>query len=282
MNEQERAAWLAARRKGISGTDIAAIAGLHPYKDALGVWLEKTGRHEEVVENKAVEWGMRHEPTIAQKCSEVLGLDLEDPGLQKHPEHDWVIGTPDRLTVFEDKPLGIEIKTSRFGDGFGEDGSQIIPGHYLVQLSWYMLVTDIDRWMLVVLIGGSDDRYYWFDRDKKIEQHLFRLGRDFWNNNILEDVPPEPNASSAYAKAIGNMYPQDDGDEIVGDEVCDRHAGSIIEINAEIKGLQAKKTAHANEIKTIMGPATRLVGDGYRALWKTNKRGVRPFKLEAK
>ena len=56
----ERAAWLAERRSGIGGSDIAAILGLSPWKTAVDVWLDKTGQREDdtVGDAEAVRWGV--------------------------------------------------------------------------------------------------------------------------------------------------------------------------------------------------------------------------------
>ena len=49
--EIEREQWLDWRRKGIGGSDVAAIVGLNKYKSALSVFLEKTGQKTDEVDN---------------------------------------------------------------------------------------------------------------------------------------------------------------------------------------------------------------------------------------
>ena len=44
MNDDAKMAWLAARRNGISGTDVAAICGLSKWTTALKLWAWKTGK----------------------------------------------------------------------------------------------------------------------------------------------------------------------------------------------------------------------------------------------
>ena len=39
----DRTEWLAERRKGVTSTDIAAIAGQSPWATALDVYLDKLG-----------------------------------------------------------------------------------------------------------------------------------------------------------------------------------------------------------------------------------------------
>jgi hypothetical protein len=39
----DRASWLAARGKGIGGSDVAAILGLSPWNAPLSLWMKKVG-----------------------------------------------------------------------------------------------------------------------------------------------------------------------------------------------------------------------------------------------
>ena len=59
--------WLAERRKGIGGSDVAAIMGLSAYSTPYQVWLEKTqGIHEDISEKPAVMWGNILEPVVGE------------------------------------------------------------------------------------------------------------------------------------------------------------------------------------------------------------------------
>jgi predicted phage-related endonuclease len=43
-NDGTKAGWLASRRSGISGTDIARVCGMSKWGNAFDVYLEKTRR----------------------------------------------------------------------------------------------------------------------------------------------------------------------------------------------------------------------------------------------
>jgi predicted phage-related endonuclease len=49
--------WLDYRRKGIGGSDIAAICGLSKWEKAIHVYLEKIGEAPETEMSEAAEWG---------------------------------------------------------------------------------------------------------------------------------------------------------------------------------------------------------------------------------
>lgn len=54
-----REEWLDIRQQGIGSSDAAVAVGLSPYKSALSLWLEKTGRKqpEDLSSKEAVLWG---------------------------------------------------------------------------------------------------------------------------------------------------------------------------------------------------------------------------------
>lgn len=54
MNAPDRSEFLARRMAGIGGSDIAAVLGLSPYKTALQLWMEKTGRNTTETEGACV------------------------------------------------------------------------------------------------------------------------------------------------------------------------------------------------------------------------------------
>lgn len=78
-----RLEWLQERKKGIGGSDAAAIIGLNPYMTNIELWEIKTGRREQedVSEKEAVKFGVAAEDPIRK----LFALD--------HPEYE-VISEP--------------------------------------------------------------------------------------------------------------------------------------------------------------------------------------------
>lgn len=72
---QDHQAWLNLRNKGIGGSDAGVIAGVNPWKSPFKLWLEKTGQAEpdDLSDNEAVLWGIKLEPIVAERFTEVTG-----------------------------------------------------------------------------------------------------------------------------------------------------------------------------------------------------------------
>ena len=66
MTNEERTAWLNERRKGIGGSDVAAIIGLSPWTTPLDIYEQKLGIALPSEETEAMYWGTALEPAIRQ------------------------------------------------------------------------------------------------------------------------------------------------------------------------------------------------------------------------
>ena len=71
MNTQvNRDQFLAGRKKGIGGSDVAAILGFSPYKSPYQLWLDKTGRSErKESQNESAHFGNLLEDVVAKEFS---------------------------------------------------------------------------------------------------------------------------------------------------------------------------------------------------------------------
>ena len=69
-----QAEWLAVRRQGIGSSDCAAACGLNPYMSMLELWMIKTGRVKQSIEDESsgvspLYWGKQLEPLVAEYYS---------------------------------------------------------------------------------------------------------------------------------------------------------------------------------------------------------------------
>lgn len=100
MNEQQRAEWLEGRRKGIGGSDVAAVLGLSPYKTPLDVWNDKLGLSEDHEQSEAAYWGTTLEDTVAKEFQKRTGYKIQRVDHQfSDPENQWMICNIDRAII---------------------------------------------------------------------------------------------------------------------------------------------------------------------------------------
>ncbi|WP_400162888.1 YqaJ viral recombinase family protein [Brevibacillus sp. TJ4] len=267
--DMDREMWLQLRRKGIGGSDAAAIAGLSKWKSPVAVYLEKIGQAPlEEAQSEAAHFGTILEDVVAQEFSRRTGLKVKRRyAILQHPDFPFMVANVDRLIIGE--RTGLECKTASEylkGEWEGED----IPAPYLLQCQHYMAVTGYSAWWIAVLIGGNKFVHKKVDRDEEIIQYLIQLESNFWNNHVIPQVPPMMDGSDASTNLLKNMYP-------VGEPASETELP--LEADLLIEQLeQAKKEEKAagnrvaeleNRLKAMLGEYETGVASKYIVTWKT-------------
>jgi predicted phage-related endonuclease len=95
-----RETWLAERRLGIGGSDVASLMGDGKYADSTqyDVWLDKTGRIPEKDPTLAMEMGNDFEDAVAMRFARATGLEIQPQGLLRSRISSVILNSPDRLT----------------------------------------------------------------------------------------------------------------------------------------------------------------------------------------
>jgi putative phage-type endonuclease len=195
----ENAQWLEERRKGIGGSDIAAIMGLSPFKTAYQVYREKRKEVEDWQGNNLTDWGKRMEPAIRQWYSDTTGRSVRLPDkIMYHEKYPFMLASLDGFT--DDRRI-VEIKTARSGKSWGEPGTNQIPDYYAVQCHHYMIVTRFEVADIPVSIAGGSPELYEVPADKEISEIIIEAAAKFWER-VVSGNPPDP---VTYADAVARF-----------------------------------------------------------------------------
>lgn len=148
-----REEWLSERRKGLGGSDAAAILGMNPYRSPLAVYMDKIGIAPEILDNEAIRQGRDLEQYVAERFCEDTGRKVRRCNrILQHPEYPWMLANIDRDVVGED--AGLECKTtSPYNKTPFDQGD--VPAPYYWQCQHYMAVTGAKSWYLAVLVHGK-------------------------------------------------------------------------------------------------------------------------------
>lgn len=268
--EMNREQWLEARRKGIGGSDVSAIAGLNKWKSPVGVYLEKVGQSPlKDTAGEAAYWGNVMEDIVAQEFSIRTGLKVRRrKAILTHPEHEFMFANVDRLII--GKQEGLECKTaSEYLKGDWED--EEIPAAYLLQIQHYMAVTGYKAWHIAVLIGGNKFIHKKIDRDEELISYLIKIEKDFWENHVLKEIPPAFDGSDASVDLLKALYPESDPESEIN---LPKDAETLLEalevIKSDIKESETKKKEYENQIKAFMGTNEKAYSGNRKITWKSN------------
>ena len=264
--------WLALRRTGIGGSDAGAIMGVSPYKGAFSVWADKQGKLPPIEDNEAMRQGRDLEDYVARRFSEASGLKVRhEYGMLRSVEHPCMLADIDRRIIGE--RAGLECKTSR-DITMARYRNGEYPMEYYCQCLHYLAVTGWDCWYLAVLVYGTDLLIYKICRDEVMDdiEALIKAEEAFWDNHMVLDVPPAPDALDSTAAALGSVYPHEDGTTVCADQDADQALTDLAALKAQKRALDRQITERENQIKAAMGEAEMISGTSVSATWRSSER----------
>lgn len=262
------------RRTGIGASEIGAIAGLSPWDDALSVYCRKVGLVEEGArDSSAAHWGLRLEPVVAAAYEEETGIVLTGDGrtTYRHPEHSFVLATPDRIAADGSRLVEIKTANHRQLPFWGESGSGEIPQQYLAQVMWQALATGHRLVDIAVLIDQSDFRRYSVAFDEELAGYLLEIGREFWHESVLPARPPEAALHSSAKRYLDARYPRSNGEMRFASEQAEKYAAALKETRFQKAFIEDEEARLVTALKAEIGDADGLVTSLGEITWKSPK-----------
>jgi len=254
---------LAERRAGITATDIAAIAGMHPFRCALDVALDKRGIAPPEDLGPRVKWGNLLEAPIRADYAERHNVLVTVPGTLTHPRIAHHLSTPDGIVfyvgdVVADRGMEIKTHTVWVRGGYGEPGTDEVPLHELVQCGWNMHVTGLPRWDLVAFIDGLPTDYR-IERDLELEQGLVEVADRFWRDVIIGGNDPDPDGSARYGEHLAKRWPRHVAAKVVTAEQSTVAAiAALKEVRDQLDAVAQNEAALEQAIKVAIGDAEAI------------------------
>lgn len=196
--------WL-KERKGIGGSDSAAIIGENPWKNNVDLWLEKTGqkKQEEISDNPAIVFGNQAEPLIRNLFEydhPEMKVFYEENNLFRNDKYPFAHASLDGWLEDEAGRKGIlEIKTSTISRGSqSEKWRGRVPNNYYCQILHYMMVLEADFAILRAYIRYPYGTFNAQMNEYRVEredvegeiEYLEEKEREFWRYVERRQEPP--------------------------------------------------------------------------------------------
>lgn len=275
ITEQQRQ----ERKLGIGGSDMPIILGLSSYKTPYQLYLEKIADNLEPDEQSEQQyWGHQLEGLIRDEFAKRNNVQVSVPETIIHPDYSFLRGNVDGFITSLNAVLEVKCSNQFMASEWGEDGSDVIPMPYLVQVAHYCAVSNADCAYIAVLIGGNDYREYKYTRDKALEEYIINAAKTFWKC-VQTQTPPEP----INQIDLRLMFPKHDPDKTltINNDVAEQLT-TLAETRFKIKELSQIEDRYKFNIMQFMQDAECLVDESGRPIvsWKSNKRGSRTFLLK--
>jgi len=281
MNQEERQAWLEERRKGMGGTDVAAIMmsgadsseKIGSFENSLfKLWSEKTGLYPtEDIDDAILMRGRVMEKYVCEFYELHLGegCKLWEEGLTWHSTRSRIFGTPDRMVEKDGVRFGMDAKTRRLRRGWGQSGTTDVPLDVEIQMRVYMEIFDTPYWDIATLFGLDDFRVYRIHRDKELGESILDVAEAWWENHVENEVPPDVDATDACKKVLSmmNYRVKDDPPRVATVAEKDLHE-KLLSVKDKIKNLERERREMENILRAKIGTESGIQGV---ATWKLGK-----------
>lgn len=250
--------WLAQRALRLGGSEIAAVIGLSPHESRFSLWHRKLDLIPPVLDNDVMEWGRRLEDAVLTKFrDEHPALTGWHRGSWVHPEHDWMLASPDAVAYSPDGRL--VIVDAKTGTDMGVEWGEQPPVWYVCQLGWYMEVLDADESWIAALLDGRTYREYRIERNREDGALLIREGREFIQSLLNNDRPSIDDHSATY-EVLRTIHPDIDREAQV--EVSAEVAGEYLDSVISLKHAETRLTGAKSALLEVMGDARVALIDG--------------------
>ncbi len=268
-NEINHDEWLEERKKGIGGSDAAAIIGVNKYVSPFEVYAEKVGLKNEEPDNEAMRQARDLEDYVAKRFEEATGKKVRRRNaIFQHPKHNFMLANIDRWIVGEN--AGLECKTTSVLNPVKFSKGEY-PANYYVQCMHYMAVTGAKKWYLAVLILNKAFHVFEIERDEEEINALIEAERQFWEEHVLKQIPPTPDGSESAQQIIKSLYPttERESNVLFGYE---EKIAKYLELDEQIKELTKQQEALKQELQLVMQDAEIGHAQGYIVEWKAQTR----------
>ena len=276
MDYQE---WLEVRKQGIGSSDAATACGLNPYTSMLELWLTKTGRVQQNINDDSsgiapLYWGKQLEPLVAEYYSLHTNNKVRRVNaVLQHPDPDksFMLANLDYSVVGNEEVQILECKTAgEYGARLWRDG---VPLYVLCQVQHQLAVTGKQAAHVCVLICGHETKIFKVTRSESVIEHIVKAERYFWEC-VENDVPPSVDASESAAQAILQLYPAHIPlmvEDLSQNENANLMFDQLIKMKEEIQHKQERFDQLKHKIQMLMQDAERATFANGSVVWKKAK-----------
>ena len=275
-------AWLEVRKQGIGSSDAAAACGINPYMSMLELWMIKTGRVQQNVDDESsghapLYWGKQLEPLVAEYYSMHTNNKVRRVNaVLQHPDPDkaFMLANLDYAVVGNEDVQILECKTAgEYGAKLWRDG---VPLYVLCQVQHQLAVTGKQAAHICVLLCGQETKIYKVSRNEALIEQIIQAERLFWEC-VENDVPPAVDASESAAKALQQLYPEHtplscvDLTEV---ELANELFDQLIDEKKQIEQHQSQFDLLKHRVQALMQEHERAVFQQGSVTWKKSKDSI--------
>lgn len=273
---------IAARTQGLGSTDLVEVAlsakGLVPWAGAspMRVYCRKKGLIAEDEPTPEQEWGHWQEELLLRWYEHSTGNETLPGGHIPHPTEPWLWATIDAKAIGEPRIVECKNVGRWMTKGWDENLEDGVPHHVRAQAVIACACARAKEVDIVASIAGMPAKVWRIPYDAELADMLINVGRKFWHENVLADVAPELDDTSATRAYLDAKYPKE-----LAPVILDATPEQV-EIGLRLQQTRTELNYHKHaealayaELLEQVGTASGLRCEQWQITWRSNKSGKR-------
>lgn len=263
---------LEARKRGIGGSEAAAVLNVDPYKTALQIYELKLGLREPEPANAAMKRGIFLEPIARKLYRELTGRKARRLGQRVHPSYPFMMCNVDGQILGDQRGPGVlELKCPGVWM-FAKIKREGLPLQYVVQMQHNLAVTGY-AWGSFALFNADLWELIHFDvlPDLELQHALVIKEQQFWLQHIEARVPPpaQPDTTPEIAAQLARAQGAVGGGELIvrSDAEWVEGARMYLEAKEIEETAENLKESATEKLKALMVQPGAVEGGGIRCYW---------------
>lgn len=264
----------------MSGSRIAAAAGISPWESPFSLYFRMNGDLGELEQTDQMRAGNELEPIVINRFEEDYPhiKVVRNPGTWLNRERPWQLANPDALLRFPStarRPVWavFEAKTARYSDGWGKEWTDEIPVHYLAQVLWYLNCLGLQYCIIGVRFAGVDQCYYLVEADDVAAGELLSIGRQFLDD-LESGKLPDLDGHVATLRAVKELHPEIDGTTV---DIPDHLGIALVREKSRLIVPTERFNLAKAELASFMGTAKVALWNGVKIADRRSKNGGIPY-----
>lgn len=183
---------LQRRKYYLGASEVAPILNLCPFRAAWSVWAEKKLNLKPQESNDKMDLGLFIESGLIQYACKKLDIKKVRKNQFRVSKNGVMSATLDALIV--GKPEAIEIKTTGMWRQWGQDNTDEIPAHVMIQCQCQMFCADLELVHLFALMPGFncfDFKYFPVKRNDEMIAKIEKKALEWWQMYMIDGKEPK-------------------------------------------------------------------------------------------
>lgn len=186
----------------LGSSDMAAVLGFDPFKNAYDVWAEKTGKLEkDVKETKVMRRGQYLEVALLLFAQDILGKLIRNQYRSAKSLGLPLGSNQDAIVVKTGNPVEAKSR-GLWGEHWGESNTDEVPDRVIIQCHVEMICSESEFCHVPVFLADREFQMFGVPLDGEVRDIICEAASVFWDKNIIADIPPEAKPSMSLIKRI--------------------------------------------------------------------------------